>query len=90
MFVQLVNLLTVDYPAQLGAHMAEEVLSTLVCLLKGNEANRQRFKADIGYEVLLSAVSGRDSAVSVPRAVLEQMLCLALEVRIVDQTSIFC
>ncbi|KAK9806574.1 hypothetical protein WJX73_003713 [Symbiochloris irregularis] len=80
-FVQLVNLLSVDYPAHLGAHMAEEVLSTLVCLLRGNEANRQRFRGDIGYEVLLTAVSGQSGGEGgmCPRPVLEQMLCLALE-----------
>ena len=78
--MQVVNLLSVDYPPDLGARMCEEVLSTLVSLCKGNEASRQRLEADVGYDTLLSAVLGRCGEAGPTQGVLEQMLCLALEV----------
>lgn len=84
MFVQIVNLLNLDYPSDVGEHLCAEVLATLAALLRDNEANRHRLKADVGYDTLQHVVLSRSSTDGPSKAVLLQVLCLALEVSITD------
>ena len=79
-FVQIVNLLNLDYPSDIGMRLCEEVLATLVALLKDNEASRQRLRADVGYDTLLNVVLSRSGPQGPSQAILEQVACLTLEV----------
>ena len=80
MFVQIVNLLNLDHNTEVGMRLCEEVLATLVALLKDNEASRQRLKADVGYDTLSMVVLSRCGKQGPSEAILAQVACLALEV----------
>ena len=80
MFVQIVNLLNLDYPPAIGLRLCQEVLATLGSLLRGCEANRQRLRTHVGYDTLASVVLTRGGAAGPSQGILEQVLCLALEV----------
>ena len=79
-FVQIVNLLNLDYPAHIGMRLCEEVLATLGALLKDNEASRHRLKTDVGYDTLQSVVLSCCGSIGPSQAILEQVLSIVLEV----------
>ncbi|KAK9824084.1 hypothetical protein WJX72_007613 [[Myrmecia] bisecta] len=78
-FVQIINLLNLDYPPALGARLCEEVLGTLCALLAGNEASRKRLRNDVGYDTLLSILLRRAAPRGPSQSLLLKVLGLILE-----------
>ena len=79
-FVQIVNLLNLDFPAETGTELCVNVLQSLQTLIAGNEANRQRLRADIGYDTLQSGLLKHVPSSGPSQALLEAVLGLILEV----------
>lgn len=82
-FVQLLNLLNIDYPAEVGTQLCEQVLSTLTALLAGNDSCKNEMKQNVGYDTLLSVVLHRTAPKGPSGGVLMQVLHLILEVNTV-------
>lgn len=79
--MQLLNLLNIDYPPEVGTQLCEKVLATLTVLLAGNEASRQQLQQAVGYDTLLDIVLRCSGARGPSGGILVQLLHLVLEVR---------
>ena len=79
-YVQLLNLLNIDYPPEAGTQLCEKVLATLMALLAGNEASRQQLQQGVGYDTLLSIVLRCSGPHGPSGGILMQLLHLVLEV----------
>ena len=79
-FVQIVHLLNLDYPPELGSQLCCLVLATLTALLAGNEASRNRVRDDVGYDTLFSIITRLVGPAGPSEQLVLHMLGLALEV----------
>lgn len=79
-FVQLLNLLNIDYSPEAGTQLCEKVLATLMALLAGNEASRKQLQQGVGYDTLLSIVLKCSGPSGPSGGILMQLLHLVLEV----------
>ena len=79
-FVQLLNLLNIDYSHEAGTALCEQVLSTATALMAGNESMKSEMKKTVGYDTLLNIVLRRTAPKGPSAGVLMQVLHLILEV----------
>ncbi len=79
-FVQLLNLLNIDYSHEAGTALCEQVLSTVTALMAGNESMKSEMKKTVGYDTLLNIVLRRTAPKGPSAGVLMQVLHLILEV----------
>ena len=79
-FVQVLNLLNIDYSPEAGTQLCIGVLSTLTSLLAGNEASRKQLQLNPGFDSVLRAVLERTAPKGPSGDVLAQVLHLILEV----------
>lgn len=80
-FVQVLNLLNIDYSPEAGTQLCIGVLSTLTSLLAGNEASRKQLQLNPGFDSVLRAVLERTAPHGPSGDILAQVLHLILEVR---------
>lgn len=85
-FVQLLNLLNIDYPPEAGTQLCEKVLATLMVLLAGNEASRKQLQQGVGYDSLQNIVLKCTAPHGPSGGILMQLLHLVLEVRLRGNT----
>ncbi|KAL3142038.1 hypothetical protein ABBQ32_004670 [Trebouxia sp. C0010 RCD-2024] len=78
-FVQVLNLLNIDYTPEAGSQLCIGVLSTLTSLLAGNEASRKQLHLNPGFDSVLRAVLERTAPKGPSGDVLSQVLHLILE-----------
>ena len=79
-FVQLLNLLNIDYSHEAGTALCEQVLSTITALMAGSESMKSEMKKTVGYDTLLNIVLRRTAPKGPSAGVLMQVLHLILEV----------
>ncbi len=82
-FVQLLNLLNIDYSHEAGTALCEQVLSTVTALMAGNESMKSEMKKTVGYDTLLNIVLRRTAPKGPSAGVLMQVLHLILEVHLI-------
>ncbi len=75
------NLLNLDFPVETGTEVCVKVLQALQNLVAGNEANRQRLRADIGYDTLRIGLLKHVPESGPSQMLLEAVLGLILEVK---------
>ncbi|KAL0021859.1 hypothetical protein WJX77_009077 [Trebouxia sp. C0004] len=90
-FVQLLNLLNIDYSHEAGSALCEQVLSTVTALMAGNPSMKSEMKRTVGYDTLLNIVVRRTAPKGPSAGVLMQVLHLILEQAYhVDQSMTIC
>lgn len=82
--MQVVNLLNLDYPSDVGPPLVEEVLATLMSLMAGNQSSRCRISTDVGYDTLLHIILRQTAPGGPSRSLLTRLLNLVLEVRLLN------